>query len=118
MRLVPPRFATWLRDDISPVSVCFSKSCSSARSRRGCVKAVAITTPGTQSVKFSLSTATGLFSGSFAVPGESGVRIFRGAMLQPDIRGAGFFRGYTKSGGVYFDQQILGGSVGGVIITH
>ena len=52
-----------------------------------------------------ISTATGLFRGTFILPGESGVRTFRGAILRPNRSGAGFFHGDAKSGGVSFERR-------------
>ena len=76
-----------------------------------------ISTPAGRGLNISFSTATGLFTGTFILPGGAAARVFRGAILQPDMRGAGFFRGRVKSGSVSFEQpSILGGGSGGVII--
>ncbi len=62
-----------------------------------------ITAPGGSGLTMTLSTATGLFSGTFIPPGEHKAVRFLGAIVQPDLRGAGFFRGLAKSGSVLFE---------------
>jgi hypothetical protein len=65
-----------------------------------------------------ISTPTGLFFGTFVAPNEREPRRFRGALFQPEMRGAGCFRGARKSGSVTFYQPSIvgGGSSGGVIV--
>lgn len=68
-------------------------------------------------LNMSLAASTGLFTGTFTVPGEGGVRMFRGAVLQTQNRGGGFFRGYTRTGSVSFrEEEDSGGGV--IIITN
>ena len=78
-----------------------------------------VTAVASSTVTMEISTPNGLFSGTFLAPNERAPRRFRGALFQPEMRGAGCFRGATKSGAVLFYQptQIpVGGGSGGVII--
>ncbi|MEY2410663.1 MAG: hypothetical protein QOF48_3333 [Verrucomicrobiota bacterium] len=60
-----------------------------------------IDTNGT-SFAMTITTANGLFSGSFVPPGTNTVLIFRGALLQQRDSGAGFFLNRKASGAVDF----------------
>jgi hypothetical protein len=63
----------------------------------------------------SISTATGLFTGSFRTYGQKTPRGFRGAILQPDFRGGGYFHGATLSGKVAINPSgsaIWSGGIG------
>ena len=70
-------------------------------------------------VLMEISTPTGLFSGTFIAPDERAPRRFRGALLQPEMRGAGVFRGRGESGAVlfYLPARISAGGGSGEVIV-
>ncbi len=58
----------------------------------------------TNKLSISFTKANGTFSGKFTPPGQSNSVIFRGAFLQPDAAGAGFFLGTNQSGTVLLQK--------------
>ncbi|MGH9882039.1 MAG: hypothetical protein ACRD6N_11440, partial [Pyrinomonadaceae bacterium] len=56
----------------------------------------------TPSFKLALDRNTGIFSGSFRIPGTSITRTFYGALLQNQDEGFGYFLGTTQAGEIRF----------------
>jgi hypothetical protein len=53
-------------------------------------------------LSLSLTLPNGLFSGLVQIPGTTRSNAFRGALLQSDAAGYGYFLGTNQSGRVYF----------------
>ena len=67
---------------------------------------VTVSPPNSENLKMKLQLATGLFSGSFTHPSLETTINFRGAVLQPDSSGAGYFLGTNESGFVTFELPV------------
>jgi hypothetical protein len=61
-----------------------------------------VTNTSTNRLILSLSTASGVFSGTVVVPGTKTTNTFRGAVLQNENAGYGFFLGTNQSGRLFF----------------
>jgi len=61
-----------------------------------------VTDPGTNKLKLTLSQKTGRFTGSVRPPGVRKAISFKGAILQKQGYGGGYFLGTNQSGRVYF----------------
>jgi glucose/arabinose dehydrogenase len=61
-----------------------------------------VTYAGTNKLRLTLSQRTGQFSGSITPPGKKRSVSFKGAILQKQGYGGGFFLGTNESGRVYF----------------
>lgn len=73
--------------------------------------------PAGSFVTMNVSPQTGLFVGTFIPPAAKSATRFRGAILQPDFRGGGCFRGSAKSGAVSLEPRSTGGNTGGGVIV-
>jgi len=67
---------------------------------------VTVSPPNSENLKMKLQLATGLFSGSFTHPSLETTINFKGAVLQPDSSGAGYFLGTNESGFVTFELPV------------
>jgi hypothetical protein len=57
------------------------------------------------SMTLSLTLSNGTFSGSVKVPGTTRTNAFKGALLQDQDSGSGYFLGTNQSGHVFFGPQ-------------
>jgi hypothetical protein len=66
---------------------------------------VTVSTPGSDKLKLAFQLATGQFSGSFIHPSLNKTVSFKGATLQADQSGAGYFLGNSQSGFVLTESS-------------
>jgi hypothetical protein len=58
------------------------------------------------SLTLSITLTNGVFSGSVKVPGTTRTNTFKGALLQNQNSGTGYFLGTNQSGWVYFGPPL------------